>query len=173
MCINKLARKDLFSSPLHQTRGREIIKWAKRPEWTIISTMLKDMGHNISWQATKYIRVNCQSMAHMSRLSYMDILKKLRKFFPKICLDNLKKYFIVEHNRKAKLKNRRSRNLRRWTHSVNWLRMSDFVTYFSTWTPFQCPWTSSRTLPSSLRQWPTQLMVRPSKALAILNTTRN
>lgn len=173
MCINKLARKDLFFSLWHRTRGREVIKWAKQQEWIITSTMLKDMARNISWRATKYTRANCQSMARMSHLSSMDIQKKLRRFFPKICLNNLKKYFIVGHNRKTKLKNRRSRNLRGWAHSVNWSRMSDFVTYFSTLTPFQCRWTSSRTLLSSLRWWAAQPMVRPSKALAILNMTQS
>lgn len=135
--------------------------------------MLKDMDLNISWRAIKYIRANFRSMARMSHLISMDILRKPKRCFQRMCLNNLKRYFIAEHNRKTKLKNRRSRNLRRWTHSINWLRMSDFVTYSSTLTPFQCRWTSSRALPSSSRWWVTPPMVRPSKALAILNMTQS
>ena len=135
--------------------------------------MLKDMDLNISWRAIKYIRASCRSMERMSRLISMDILRKPKRRFQRMCLNNLKRYSIAEHNRKTKLKNRRNRNLIRWTHLINWLRMSDFVTYSSTLTPFRCHRTSSRALPSSSRWWVTPPMVRPSKALAILNMTQS
>jgi hypothetical protein len=41
----------------------------------------------------------------------MDILRKPKRRFPRMCLNNLKRYFIAEHNRKTKLKNRRKRSL--------------------------------------------------------------
>ena len=135
--------------------------------------MLKDMDLNISWRAIKYIRASCRSMGRMSRLISMDILRKPKRRFQRMCLNNLKRYSIAEHNRKTKLKNRRKRSLIRWMHLINWSRMSDFVTYSSTLTPFRCHRTSSRALPSSLRWWATPPMVRPSKALAILNMTQS
>lgn len=173
ICTNKSARKGRFYLHWRWTQGPEVIKWAKQQEWIIISTMLKDMDLNISWRAIKYTRANCRSMERMSHLISMDILRKPKRRFPRMCLNNLKRYFIAEHNRKTKLKNRRNRNLIRWTHLINWLRMSDFVTYSSTLTPFRCRWTSSRALPSSSRWWVTPPMVRPSKALAILNMTQS